>query len=144
GSLVMPRITTRLGKSRAILIGLGTLAVLLTLLTFAPLLPQVLKLTAVPLLMFCAGAALDFINIPAQTAVQEYTPDWIKGRVLALQLVLYNFFSIPVILFIGALADLFGLERVIYILAASVLTFGAWGIYYERRHPRPTILDTET
>ena len=144
GSLVMPRITARLGKSRAILVGLGALAVLLTLLTFAPLLPQALKLTAVPLLMFCAGAALDFINIPAQTAVQEYTPDWIKGRVLALQIMLYNACSIPIILFIGAIADLFGLANVLYLLAACQIAFGIWGFLYERKHQRLEPATNET
>jgi hypothetical protein len=85
--------------------------------------------------MFLAGVALDFINIPAQTAIQELTPDWIKGRVLALQLMLYNACSIPVILFIGAIADLFGIDRVIYLISICVLAFGLWGIYYERKHP---------
>ena len=154
GSIVMPHFTRQLGKSRAIIIGSVAFAIVITLIPLSTFLARHLQpngwntnpllLIVVAIFMFIAGAALDFINIPAQTAIQEYTPDWIKGRVLGLQLVLYNFFSIPVILFIGALADLFGLERVIYILAASVLTFGAWGIYYERRHPRPTILDTET
>ncbi len=92
-------------------------------------------LLAVALLMFLAGFALDFINIPALTAIQELTPDWIKGRVLALQLVLYNACAIPVILFIGAFADLFGLDRVIYLISICELAFGLWGIYYERKHP---------
>ena len=144
GSVVMPRITARLGKSRAILVGLGALAVLLILLTFSPFLPQALKLTAVPFLMFCAGAALDFINIPAQTAVQEHTPDWIKGRVLALQIMLYNACSIPIILSIGALADLFGLTNVLYLLAACQIAFGIWGFLYERKHKRLEPATNET
>jgi sugar phosphate permease len=86
--------------------------------------------------MFMAGFALDFINIPAQTAIQELTPDWIKGRVLALQLMLYNAAGIPVILFIGAIADNFGLDRVLYLMSACILAFGLWGQYYARRHPR--------
>lgn len=144
GSIVMPRITARLGKSRAILVGSGALAVILTLLTIAPFLPQALKLIAVPLLMFCAGAALDFINIPAQTAVQEYTPDWIKGRVLALQIMLYNACSIPIILFIGALADLFGLANVFYLLAVCQIAFGIWGFLYERKYKRLALATNET
>jgi MFS family permease len=87
------------------------------------------------LLMFIAGMSLDCINIPAQTAMQELTPEWIKGRVLALQLVLYNACAIPIILFIGALSDTLGISRVLYIMAACNLAFGIWGVYYERKHP---------
>ncbi len=85
--------------------------------------------------MFVAGVALDFINIPAQTVIQEQTPNWIKGRVLALQLMLYNACAIPIILFIGAIADLFGLDRVLYLMSVCELAFGVWGIYYGRQHP---------
>ncbi len=146
GSILMPRITRRLGKSRAILIGCIILAVAMLLLPLVTILARVLEphgwninpllLFTIALLLFIAGVALDLINIPAQTAMQEQSPDWIKGRVLALQLMFYNLCSIPVILFIGAVADLFGLDRVIYLIAISIAAFGAWGVYYERRHPQ--------
>ncbi|MFL5624242.1 MAG: MFS transporter [Ktedonobacteraceae bacterium] len=146
GSIFMPRITQRLGKSRAIFIGCFALTVVTLLLPLSTLLAKILQpdgwntnpflLFIVALLMFIAGFSLDFINIPAQTAIQELTPDWIKGRVLALQLMLYNAWAIPVILFIGAIADLFGLDRVLYLLSFCVLAFGLWGVYYARKHPR--------
>lgn len=154
GSIFMPRMTRQLGKSRAIIIGSIAFSIVITLIPLSTFFARHLQpigwntnpilLVFIAILMFIAGAALDFINIPAQTAIQEYTPEWIKGRVLALQLVLYNLFSIPVILLIGALADLFGLARVIYILAGCVLAFCAWGIYYERTHPRSTLPDEAT
>ncbi|MFL5704647.1 MAG: MFS transporter, partial [Ktedonobacteraceae bacterium] len=100
GSIFMPRITNRIGKSRAIIIGCVTLTAITLLLPTSTLLTKTLQpngwntnpllLIFIALLMFTAGFSLDFINIPAQTAIQEYTPDWIKGRVLALQLMLYN------------------------------------------------------
>ncbi len=145
GSVVMPRITVRLGKSRAIITGIVALTLVTLLLPFSTIVAQLIEpqgwntnpllLIIVGLLMFAAGAALDFINIPAQTAIQQQTPDWIKGRVLALQLMLYNAFAIPVILFIGGFADLFGLDRVLYLMSVCQVAFGLWGIYYERRHP---------
>ncbi len=146
GSIFMPRITNRTGKSRAIVIGCVTLTAITLLLPTSTLLAKTLQpngwntnpllLIFVALLMFAAGFSLDFINIPAQTAIQEYTPDWIKGRVLALQLMLYNACAIPIILFIGAIADLFGLDRVLYLMSICELAFGLWGIYYARKHPR--------
>ena len=142
GSILMPRIIRRLGKSRAILTGNIALAVAVLLLPLSTILARALQphgwntnpllLFAIALIMFVAGVALDLINIPANTAMQELSPDWIKGRVLALQLMLYNLCSIPVILFIGAVADLFGLDRVLYLLSISIAAFGAWGLYYER------------
>ena len=153
GSILMPRISRRLGKSRAILIGSIALAVAVLLLPLSTILARALQphgwntnpllLFAIALFMFVAGVAIDLINIPAQTAMQEQSPDWIKGRVLALQLMLYNLCSIPVILFIGVVADLFGLNRVIYLLSISIAAFGAWSLYFERKYP-PQIPQTDT
>jgi MFS family permease len=147
GSVLMPRLISRWGKSRAILIGSVSFAILLFLLPIVTLIFRFLQprdwngnhllLIIVALIMLIAGVALDCINIPAQTAMQEQTPDWIKGRVLALQLMLFNGVSIPIILFIGAIADIFGLDRVIYLMSVVVLLFGAWSVYYEHRHPLP-------
>ena len=144
GSLVMPRILQRMSKEHAIFIGSLVLAGTIVLLPLSYLLghymekqglsSKLIYLGAVPLFMFIAGVAIDFINIPAQTAIQEYTPEWIKGRVLALQLVLYNAFSIPILLFIGGLADAFGIDKVIYLVSAIIICFGLWGRFYERKH----------
>lgn len=144
GSIFMPRIIRSMGKSRAILTGTIALTLVTMLLPLSTIVARWLQpngwntnpllLIIVALLMFMAGFALDFINIPAQTAIQEQTPDWIKGRVLALQLMLYNACSIPIILSIGAIADIFGLDRVLYLLSICEIAFGIWGLYYERRH----------
>lgn len=139
GSLFMPRITQRLGKSRAIFVGSISLAITVTALSFfATLLRgyQAVQLIIAPFLMFAAGVEIDFINIPAQTAIQEQTPEWIKGRVLALQLMLFNACSIPVILGIGGVADKFGIDKVLYLLALGVLGFGLWSRYYESKPHR--------
>jgi MFS family permease len=145
GSALMPRITKRLGNSRTILSGTLTLAAAMTLLPLVTWLTKVLQphgwntnpllLLAMALIMCLAGMALDAVNIPAQTNIQEFTPDWIKGRVLSLQLVLYNAASIPIILFLGAISDNFGITTVLYMLSIGSLVFGFWGVYYERKHP---------
>jgi MFS family permease len=145
GSVLMPRITQALGRRRAIFIGIVTLTLVTLLIPSLTILARFLEPTtwnrnpllslAVALLMFIAGIALDFVNIPAQTTMQALSPEWIKGRVLSLQLVLYNALSIPIILFIGGLSDLYGIRRVLYLLAAGQIAFGIWGIYYEHKHP---------
>jgi MFS family permease len=144
GSVVMPRILQHMSKEHAIFIGSLVLAGTILLLPLSTLLAHfmekhglssgVIYLGAVPLLMFVAGVAIDFINIPAQTAIQESTPDWIKGRILALQLMLYNTCSIPIILFVGVFADAFGLDKVLYLVSVIIVGFGFWGRYYEHKH----------
>lgn len=145
GSVLMPRVTDRLGKSRVVfggtlLIALAAVLMPLYTLLMSTLHPQdwsssPLLIPVVALLMFLAGIGLAAVNMPSLTTMQEMTPDWIKGRVLALQLVLYNAAAIPIILFIGASADIFGIDHVLYIIAGSSVAFGLWGLYYERKHP---------
>lgn len=148
GSLITPQITHKLGNLRTILIGILTMAIATLLIPSIVLLARWLQphswngnplLTlAVGFFMFIAGVALDLVNIPANTAMQELSPDWIKGRVLALQIVLYSACSIPIILFVGLLSDLIGTDRVLYVMAACELAFGLWNIYYKRKHPDQT------
>jgi MFS family permease len=152
GSILMPELTRRLGKTRAILTGSIALAVAVLFLPLSTIVARFLQpqgwntnpllIILVALVMFACGIAIDLINVPAQTAIQELTPDWIKGRVLALQLMFYNACSIPVILFIGAIADIFGLANVIYLLSACIAGFGLWGRYYERK-PHHTVLEDD-
>jgi MFS family permease len=151
GSILMPRVLQRLDKETAIFLGSLVLAAMIALLPLSTLLAHLMEqhglnsgviyLGAVPIVMFIAGVAIDFINIPAQTAIQESTPDWIKGRVLALQLMLYNACSIPIILFVGVFADSFGLDKVLYLVAVIVIGFGFWGRYYEHKHQGPGTKD---
>lgn len=153
GSIFMPRITMRIGRSRAIFIGTVVLAVAILLLPLTTIFARYLQpnswnaspllLIVIAFFMFCAGVGLDFVNIPAQTAMQEQTPDWIKGRVLALQLMLYNAFAIPIILFIGAFADIAGIDKVLYLMSICSIGFGIWGVYYQRRHPREMTANEE-
>jgi hypothetical protein len=65
-----------------------------------------------------AGLCLDLIVVPAQTRMQERSPDAMRGRVLALYQVLFNGGAIPVMLFMGALTDLLGIIAVIDMLVA--------------------------
>ncbi|HEX7733892.1 MAG TPA: MFS transporter, partial [Ktedonobacteraceae bacterium] len=145
-SLFMPRIVKALGKSRTIFIGCIALALLIAFVPLTLLLTSqmkqhgmqvdLLQVVAVDVIMFLAGIALNMVNLPSSTAMQEQTPEWIKGRVLALQLVLYNACSIPVLLFSGGIAGLFSISTVLYVLAVCIALFGFWGFFYERKpHP---------
>jgi MFS family permease len=144
GSLLIPRILQRLGQTRTIFIGCVILA---TTMLLAPLITDLVRwlepqswhqdpllLIIIGVLMFIAGVGIDFLNVPAQTAIQALTPEWIKGRVLSLQLALYNACSIPVILFVGIISDRYGIDHVLYLIAAANFSFGLWGVYFARKH----------
>ncbi len=72
-------------------------------------------LTTAAMIMFFAlltGMAIAMINIPAQTVVQEESNDAVRGRVLAVQFTLSNALGIPPMLFVGGLADIYGIPHV--------------------------------
>ena len=128
GSLLVPLVVGRLGHTRTVVIGMFGAAIGIGLLPFAHnltgskdpsnLLAHPLFLLALAGLMILAGAAIDCIIVPAQTRMQERSPDALRGRVLAFYQVLFNGGAIPVILFMGALTDLLGIQTVILVLAA--------------------------
>jgi MFS family permease len=128
GSLLVPIIVDRLGHTRTVVIGMFGAAIGIGLLPFAHnltgpkdpsnLLAHPFFLLALVGLMILAGAGIDCIVVPAQTRMQERSPDALRGRVLAFYQVLFNGGAIPVILFMGALTDLLGIQTVILVLAA--------------------------
>jgi MFS family permease len=131
GSLLVPAVVARLGTLRTMLVGmLGTglgiaLIPLLQWLAHLLLAPHwathPLFLLALALLTAAVGFGLDLVVVPAQTLMQQRSPDEMRGRVLALFQVLFNGGAIPVMLFMGALTDWLGIVPVTYLLAGSCI-----------------------
>jgi MFS family permease len=86
-------------------------------------------LALILILTFFLGVALDFINVPAQAKMQEFSADYIKGRVLALQIMALNAITIPVILIIGYAADKTVVSVAVVLLAIFVGVTGAASIF---------------
>jgi Na+/melibiose symporter-like transporter len=131
GSLLLPSLTRRLGKSRTIALGsLCTAAGLIVIPLGRSVLSQ-FALLALSILLFVGaitfviGVALEMVNIPAQTVMQEQAPAEERARVSSFQSMLYNAGSIPVLLFAGVIADTLGTETVMYGLAAAILGFSS-------------------
>ncbi|HEY7356890.1 MAG TPA: MFS transporter [Ktedonobacterales bacterium] len=146
GSLVIPAVVGRFGQTRTIIAGMLGMAIGMGLLPLAQLLARLadpadwwinpLFLLAVAILTTLVGFSLDFIIVPAQVAIQERSPDAMRGRVLALYQALFNGGSIPVLLFMGAIADLLGIIVVLYLMAALSLAAGLlviWRALLRRR-----------
>jgi MFS family permease len=145
GSAVMPRVVKRLGKARSISAGIIGVSVTSVLLVVCQRIarqvdPQhwfnnTVFLALILALVFALGCELGLMTIPAQTVMQERTPDAIKGRVLALQMMVYNAVSIPVILFMGGIADIYDIAVVMGVLAVTVFVGGLFSVYLDSRVP---------
>lgn len=137
GGLLTPALTRRLGQNRAITLGSLCTAAVLALIPFGHFIWTRLALPGILVyvgaITFFLGIVLELVNIPAQTMMQQQARPEERGRVFSFQSMFYNAGSIPVLLFAGVVADLLGVETVMYVLAAAVLGFSWWAVRYSRR-----------
>lgn len=139
GGLLMPLLARYLNKE--VLIGVGSLctAAGLILLPASQIITRGVSflhpwsLFIVGALAFVLGFALDMINIPAQTVMQERAPEEERARVLSFQFMFYNAGSIPVLLFAGVISDTLGIDTVMYGLGAAILLFQWWAYRYNKK-----------
>ena len=138
GSAVTPMVVRRLRYIRTVTIGVVTIALCAALLTLIRTVAEATShqwwsagwyLAAAILLTFFVGVALDFINVPAQTVMQERSPDWVKGRVLAVQGMVLNAITVPSVFLMGLAADFFGIARAMDILAVAIAVTGLTSVY---------------
>jgi MFS family permease len=73
---------------------------------------------------FVFGIAYAFITVPAMTLLQEQLRDDIRGRVFGVLNVLVSIFSFLPLIFVGPIADVWGVAPV-FVLGALVV-FGVW------------------
>ncbi|MEO7000953.1 MAG: MFS transporter [Ktedonobacterales bacterium] len=143
GSALTPNIARRLRYTLTITIGVVTLSLSVALLSFTHALAPLLQphfwwsswpyLAIMLSLTFLIGIGLDFINVPAQTRVQEHSPDFIKGRVLALQIMLLNAITVITVPLVALAADHFGLPTALILLSVAVAAAGLFSVYYAVR-----------
>jgi Na+/melibiose symporter-like transporter len=154
GAVFTPNITRRLGYGKTVFYGVIILALATSAITGARFAAGYLEGQGWPValpfqgavlaLTFLMGFALDFINVPAQAMMQDLSPDYIKGRVLAVQIMFFNGITIPVVLILGRIGDAISLDYAMNALAISVLVVGVisvaiWGLAsrrYERKMRR--------
>jgi MFS family permease len=134
GSAITPAVVKRLHYMRTVGLGIILLSVCAVLLTLVRAVAEAIDphhwwsdwpyLGTAVFLILLIGFALDFINVPAQTRMQEHSPDWIKGRVLALQGMLLNAVTVPSVVLIGLAADNLGLSNAMALLAVVIVVAG--------------------
>ncbi|MFI5268349.1 MAG: MFS transporter [Chloroflexota bacterium] len=92
-------------------------------------------------LFLLIGLALAYVLVPAQTLVQELAGDEVRGRVLSIQLMASSAFMIIPLLFVGGLADAFGITNVLMsmglvIALPAAYTLRAWLIGHQPKRER--------
>lgn len=92
----------------------------------------------VMMVAFIPGIAFAFVNVPAQTVVHERTPAAARGRILAIQLVFVSLASILPLMFLAGLAEVFGPNAALILVAIGVL--GAALYSYRRENQRATAI----
>ena len=116
GAVVIAQIGHSFHRHRLAATGLGTIALSLI---FLGQLQGSMEFTLLLCGLLGIGAAL--VAIPAQTTIQEDTPEELRGKVFGLQNNLINIaLSLPLVL-AGALASRYGLLPVLWLLAALAL-----------------------
>jgi predicted MFS family arabinose efflux permease len=116
GAVVIAQIGHGFHRHRLAATGLGTIALSLI---FLGQLQGSMEFTLLLCGLLGIGAAL--VAIPAQTTIQEDTPEELRGKVFGLQNNLINIaLSLPLVL-AGALASRYGLLPVLWLLAALAL-----------------------
>ena len=143
GSVATPNIARRLKYGRTITVGVllvaGSIALLVIGYAAAPYIFGKQWWSAWPYLAgmlsltFLIGIGLDLINVPAQTMIQARSPDWVKGRVLAVQIMLLNGITVIFAPAIGLLADGFGLANTLVVVAGIVGVAGMLSVYLGAR-----------
>lgn len=104
--------------------------------------PASLMLGLLALMTFLLGLLNSFIGVPAQTALQERSPEDIRARVFSVFFTVSNLILIVPVLIAGAMADSLGYPQTVALISVVVLIIAGIGIY-RRRHkigspPPPT------
>lgn len=145
GSAATPRIVKRYQFGRTIFAGVVILAVCTVMLTVVRGVSEHLLtqwwnwwpyVIVAILLTFLIGIALDFVNVPAQTIMQQRSPDWIKGRVLAVQGMVLNIATVIFVPLMGLAADNFGIAPAMDILGVAIAVTGLTTVYLSSRANR--------
>lgn len=92
--------------------------------------------TATMTLGFILGLCLASVNILGQTVVQQDSPAYIRGRVLALQFMLSNLIGIPPMLALGGLADVIGIPRVMEVAGLAAIGMALLSLFVGRVRDR--------
>ena len=98
-----------------------------------------LLIGSVMLLALVLGIGFGLVQVPAQTLLQEQAPSHMRGKVFAVQLTLGSLVSVPPLVALGGLADVFGVIPIMIVVAAVISGL----VGYSMRHLGPAIREQD-
>lgn len=123
-------IKNRWRKRHLIEISLLILSILIFIETYVIyLLPYFVNIIVSGVVIFFLGIFFTGIIIPAQTFLQENTPNIFKGRIFGNMLFITTILTIIPLIFYGAISEIFGIRFVLFTI--SIVCFS---IYYFSKH----------
>jgi MFS family permease len=146
GALFVGRLSDRIGTEWTIDIGLTSAGAILVLLALTPTVGSalweqagqigVLTVALAALFAGLLGLANSLVLVPSQSLLQSASPEAIRARVYATFYTVSNSVAFLPIIFAGALADLFGVVKVLVVLGVTLLAIGAIQIVIHREESR--------
>jgi MFS family permease len=94
--------------------------------------PEMLVLGFLGFLTLLLGFFNSFISVPAQTALQERSPQQIRARVFSAFFTISNAILIVPVFFAGALGDWIGYAQAIFGIGVVVMIIAGIGLYRSR------------
>ena len=98
-----------------------------------------LLIGTVMLLALVMGVAFGFVQVPAQTILQEQAPPRMRGKVFAVQLTLGSLVSVPPLVVLGGLADLFALIPIMIVRGVVISSLAIFSV----RHLESAVREQE-
>lgn len=141
GVIVVPRVARRIGRDWLIDLSLASAGLMLALMAISRSFLDVFWTAPAPVVlvaMFTGSFALvlgicnAFILVPSQTMLQERSNEAVRARVYATFFTISNSFAFIPIFFAAAAADLFGVVKVLMVVAALVGGLGLVGLVQRR------------
>ena len=96
-----------------------------------------LMLVLLGVMAFLLGLLNSFIAVPAQTALQERSPEDIRARVFSVFFTVSNIILIIPVFFAGALADSLGYPQTVAAISLVVVFIAGYGLYRSRKEEEP-------
>jgi MFS family permease len=145
GVLLVGRIARK--DNREFMINVSLLAAGVSLMAFAVIYPaltwfystvfqtipgELVILSFLGFLTFFLGLFNSFISVPAQTALQERSPQEIRARVFSAFFTISNAILLVPVFFAGAIADWIGQAQAVFVIGVAVLITAGIGLYRSR------------
>jgi len=141
GVIVVPRVARRIGREWLIDLSLAAAGLMLALMALSRSVLDVFWMAPAPVMLVALltgtfamvlGICNAFILAPSQTMLQERSNDAVRARVYATFFTISNAFAFIPIFFAAAAADLFGVVKVLLVVAGLVGGLGFAGLIHRR------------